>query len=189
MVINVCLKFNIELYNYRLAGPARAHVTIEDVLSTSRAPTTVAKYKKAFENWKLWCQRNSVCDIPAQKADIGRYYICLFNSGAPFSRIEIAHCAIKWFHDCSPLIGQNPCDSKYLRLVIEGCKRILSRPKVKKEPITPEILSKLVFKYGNGNDLKDIRLCAMTLLSYAGFFRHSELVDLRVCDVQFCPSY
>ncbi len=167
----------------------RAFLTVEDVLNISRAPATVTRYRKAFEDWKDWCNRNSVNIIPAQKEDIARYYMFLYNNGAPYSRLEIAHCAIKWFHDCAPFTESNPCDSKYLRLVLDGCKRMLARPKNKKEPITPDILARIVCKYGNSRDLKDIRLCAMTLLAYAGFFRHSELVDLRVADVQFFPSH
>ncbi len=54
---------------------------------------------------------------------------------------------------------------------------------LKKEPITPEILKAVISKY-ESNSLMDIRLCTMMLISYAGFLRHSELINIRRCDIQ-----
>lgn len=159
------------------------HKSIEEVLMASRAPSTVNKYKKGFAGWESWCAANCVGVFPAQKKDIARYYMNMYNCNAPYSRIENAHFSIKWFHDCSPLVDFNPCDSKFLQLLLAGLKRLMDHPKNKKEPITPDILNRIVLKYGYSSSLKDIRLCAMTLLAYAGFLRHSELAELKLCDI------
>lgn len=165
------------------------HKSLQEVLMASRATSTVAKYRKAFEDWKSWCAINCVCELPAQKADIARYYMSMYNNDAPYSRIEGAHFGIKWFLDCSPVTEVNPCNSRFLHLLLAGLKRILAHPKCKKEPITPDILNKLVNKYGCSNCLKEARLCSMTLLAYAGFFRHAELVELRECDISVHTSH
>lgn len=54
----------------------------------------------------------------------------------------------------------------------------------KKDPITPEILRKIVHIYVNlKSSLKNLRTVYMCLLSYSGFSRFSELVILRGIDI------
>jgi integrase len=127
--------------------------------------------------------------LPANKEDISRYFIDLYNQQAPYSRIETVFYAVKWKHDCSSEVNHNPCDSKFLHSVIQGLKKLLSKPIVKKEPITPGMLRDIVNKYGQSSNLMDIRLCSMLLLSFAGFLRHSELVNIRRCDLDLCVSH
>ena len=134
--------------------------SIEEVLSVSRAPATVSKYNRAVSAWKNWCAAHKVRAIPAEPQDVANYYMSQYNNGAPYSRIETAHYSLKWFHDCSPLTINNPCDSKFIRLLLAGLKRILAKPKNKKNPITPDILSKIILKFGDSNVLSDVRLCA-----------------------------
>ena len=61
---------------------------------------------------------------------------------------------------------------------------------MKKEPITPDILPKIVLLYGNKYcNLKDLRIACMCLLGYAGFLRFSELASLKRSDISFFPSH
>lgn len=163
--------------------------SIEDVLTASRAPSTGMKYNRSISKWKVWCSDHKVCALPADHHDLGDYYMALFNAGAPYSRIETAQYAIKWFHDCSPCTEANPCDSSFIKQVLAGLRRITAKPISKKDPVTPEILSRIVNIYGFSDNLMNIRLCTMTLIAYAGFFRHSELVNLRICDVFLSSSH
>ena len=58
--------------------------------------------------------------------------------------------------------------------VIAGAKGRLAHKTVKKERITPDILSKLVEKFGQAEaPLSDTRTLTMCLVGYAGFFRLS----------------
>ena len=51
--------------------------------------------------------------------------------------------SIKWHHDfhcaCS-----NPCDDRIVNYIMEGGKRILSKPILKKDPIQFEVLEKII---------------------------------------------
>ena len=52
------------------------------------------------------------------------------------------------------------------------------------------MLNKIVVKYGQEkNSLCDIRICCMCLISYAGFLRFSELVNLRRSDLEFFNTH
>ena len=95
---------------------------------------------------------------------------------------------IKWYHDFKLL--ENQCVHKMIILMIEGSKRILSRPVSKKEPITAEHLKHIVQIFGADlKNLMNIRICAMFLLGYAGFLRHSEIANLKMCNLNFFDTY
>ena len=83
----------------------------------------------------------------------------------------------------------NPCDTKFIQLVLAGIKKILARPVTKKEPITPDILRMVIGKFAGEDNLMNIRNCSMFLISYEGFLRHNELANLRLCDVEIYDSH
>ena len=70
-----------------------------------------------------------------------------------------------------------------MKQVKEGVIRKLSKPAVAKEPLTPEIIQKIVQAYGTGTNLLDLRFVTMCLLGYAGFLRFDELVNIRRSDI------
>ena len=75
--------------------------------------------------------------------------------------------------------------------VLAGIKRKLACPTVKKEPITPEILSTLVSKFGQQDaSLSDIRTLCACLLGFAEFFfRFDELAKLYESDIVVCKEH
>ncbi|XP_071499136.1 integrase/recombinase xerD homolog [Diadema antillarum] len=163
--------------------------TLTKILAASRADNTVYKYKRAWLAWEEWCTQFKVNSALAEPEDISRYLIHLYQSGAPYSRMESAFYAIKWHYDCNPKVHINPCDRKFLHIVLQGLKKLLYKPIVKKEPITPEILKAVVEKYSSSTSLVDIRLCAMILIAYAGFLRYDELINIRRCDLDMYVSH
>ena len=158
-------------------------------MEASRAESTVTKYSRAFVKWEEWCKQNNISPMKAKQDDLARYFVKLYNDKKPYSTIENAFYAMKWKFDCNPEILHNPCDLKFLKLLIDGFKRILAKPTVQKEPITTDMLSKIVSKFGNCDKLMHIRMCAIFLISFAGFFRNEELINLRLCDVELSPSH
>ena len=65
----------------------------------------------------------------------------------------------------------SPYSSNIVKNLLETRKRLLGKTKNKKEPITPDHLAALVNKFGNAKaSLKDLRLLALCLIGYAGFF-------------------
>jgi len=158
-------------------------------MEASRAESTVKKYKNAIAAWEVWCRLNRMSVLCPSHLDLARYFIDMYNNDAPFSRIETAFYGIKWKLDTSSNgCDKNPCDLRFLHLLLEGLKRILAKPIHRKEPITPEILRKVVQKFDDGG-LKGIRICSMLLLAYAGFLRFNELSSLKLCDIDICSSH
>ena len=75
--------------------------------------------------------------------------------------------------------------------VLAGAKRQLACLTVKKEPITPEILTKLVDKFGQEDaSLLNVHTLTVVLVGYAGFLRFDEFeFNLKESDVQILEEH
>lgn len=84
---------------------------------------------------------------------------------------------IKWAHN---VVGiPSPTHSFLVWNILEGAKRRLSVPKVKKDPITPEILDFFFDKWYCVDNLYNQRTVCACLLGYSGFLRVSELLAFK----------
>ena len=73
--------------------------------------------------------------------------------------------------------------------ILYSAKRSLSRPIVKKEPVTPDMVFSICQKFASANaNLSDLRTAAICFTAFAGFLRFNELANLRCCDVMFCKG-
>ena len=98
--------------------------------------------------------------------------------------VEEAVNAVSWLQRLS---GQNELVSQHplVTSTVEGFQRLLAKPKVKKQPITPDILREIVGSLRQQPSLTELRLAAICLLAYAAFLRFDELRKLRGLDVKF----
>ena len=94
---------------------------------------------------------------------------------------------LNWLHKTLNLC--NPCDSHMVRTVKEAAKRVLSKPVVKKEPMSPYNLKRLVTKLKHNTDLLKMRTLTLALVSYAGFLRYDEASRIRRSDIVFERGY
>lgn len=108
--------------------------------------STNRKYEVYFKKFKEWCVRNTVNYSPASVASVAIYISGLVQQSVSESVLLAHFYSIKWFHDFNLL--ENPCVHKMIILMMEGSKRILSRPASKTEPITAEYLKHIVQKFG-----------------------------------------
>ena len=162
---------------------------LPEICLKSRADNTVKKYKYAFNKFAQWCSKfqPSISSLPASDLYVSLYLVYLTDCNSS-SKIEEAVYAISWAHKLAGL--PDPCSSSLVTSTREGSKRITSRPVIKKEPITPEMLKSLVTVYGNNTtNLYHVRTLTMCLIGYAGFLRFSEIVNLRMCDIKFFPDH
>ena len=132
---------------------------------------------------------NHVCHFPPNPFQIAVYLQCLLNEAySPSSVLNTVYSIDRALQ----LAGLSKISSHPLvASMVSASQRILGRPKVKKDPITPEILkalveSKITDKSPSVCNLRSFALC---LIGYAGFFRFSELCHIKACDVKFFPSY
>ena len=85
---------------------------------------------------------------------------------------DIVH-ALAWLNGAVGL--PSPTASSFISTILEGLQRTLTKPTVKKAPITVDIVKAMV-------EDTDLRLITTCLLRFAGFLRFDELAKLRATD-------
>ena len=150
----------------------------------SRADSTSKKYLGAYRRWKVWADaRQGVPSFPVKEVHLVLYMQHLSESTGSKAAVEEAVHALSWLHG---LAGLQPLGGLPLvQTTLEGLKRTLARPKVRKEPITADMLKAMVEAAGPVPSLTEIRLLAVCLLAFAGFMRCDELVKLKCDDITF----
>ena len=93
-----------------------------------------------------------------------------------------AFYSIRWAHYVISVIS--PTESFVAKSILGGAKTRLCVPTVKKEPVT-ELLQKMYDSLLSAKNVYNQRAMCACLLAYAGFMRISELLNLRICDINF----
>lgn len=158
------------------------------VMMRARELKTTRSYQLSFQKWKKWCQDIGISTLPAKEEYVCLYLIKVLQESSSPAGMDQAFYALKWAHDVAGI--PNPCEMKIVKLCLEGCKRVLAKPKKKKEPITSEIIENIVLRFGSSqSNLYDLRGSLLCVLGFAGFLRYSELAHLRRCDICFFDNY
>ncbi|CAG2202531.1 unnamed protein product [Mytilus edulis] len=173
--------------------PPALHTNVDvlvDLLSESKADSTVKTYHAGFIRWKKWAVHNGIsrCDIlPAKSLHVALYLSSLVQNSRTASPVISAFYSIQWAHH---MIGQtSPTVNLVVKNVLEGAKRRLATRIEKKEPVTPELLSKMYSSSFKEYNVMSQRIICACLLAYSGFLRVSELLNIRRCDINFELGY
>ena len=164
-----------------LRRPAEALPTT--VLS-SKADSTTKKYLGAFKRWKLWAEaRQGVLAFPVQDIHLALYLQHLGESVESRAAAEKAVHALAWLHQMAglPSVGGAPL----MQATLAWFRHRLVQPKVRKEPVTADMLRAMVDSMGQDPSLSDIKLLAICLVAFAGFMRCDELLKLQCSDIAF----
>lgn len=78
----------------------------------------------------------------------------------------------------------SPLGNPFIKATLEGLRRSLAKPTIKKEPVTVDMLEAIVKDTDKSGSLTDLRLATACLLAFSGFLRFNELICLRPCDFE-----
>ena len=125
--------------------------------------------------------------LPAKPVHIAIYLQHVLESNNSSSSFDAAFYAVKWAHEIAGMAS--PSNNQVVSRVREAAKRILGagRPD-KKEPLSVEVLKEIV----EGADLSNVlqlRNVCLYVLSYAGFFRSEEVLNIRMCHIRFYEGF
>ena len=162
--------------------------TIPEILSKSIAPNTLKSYAQGYKTWKQWSSTfTDIQNLPAKAADVALFIAATIQANGKFGKIESMYNGLNWIH--TAINVKNPCDSGMVRKMREAAKRILSKPVKKKTPISPYNLKQLTKKLRKNINVLSMRTLNIALISYAGFLRYDEVIELRGNDIMFEKSY
>ena len=162
------------------------------MLAKSRADSTAKKYLVEIRRFLAWCRQNSVADsYPFSPTVVTLYLFQLFaHQHKSYSVLVMVHATLKWFHSFVPINVPNPLDDAFSKNVIESAKRRKGNLSLKKEPISTELIKKIINKFASeGASLKDLRIAALCTLGFAGFFRFSELSNILCKHIVFLQDH
>ena len=148
----------------------------------SRADSTSKKYLRAYQRWKTWAEaRHEVPAFPVQAVHLALYLQHLSESVQPKTAAEEAVHALSWLHEVAGLesVGSMPI----VQATLSGLRRVLAKPKTRKEPITADMLKAMVVSVGSDPSQTEVRLLSMCLIAFAGFLRCDELIKLKCSDI------
>ena len=178
---------------YRLSDDDRRR--IEQYLEQSLAVNTRRAYNTAWRAFLRYCNRKHVRAFPADPITLMDYVTWLAGvKKISQSSIQVAVAALTYIHDhvdtgvsTEDRRRMNPARDPRFQQVFRGVRRATRAPKAVKQPLTIDLIEKLVGVI-TGNTLADARLKALILVGFAGAFRRSELVGIELKHVHFQRS-
>jgi site-specific recombinase XerD len=144
------------------------------------APATLKAYRTDARLFAAWCSERGVAALPASPETVATYLSAIATEGAKFSTVRRRVAAIKFAHETDD--RESPTGSRLVRATLAGIRRTIGVAQVKKAPATANRLVEMIRLCPT--TLPGMRDRAMLLLGFAGAFRRSELVALRVEDLQ-----
>lgn len=157
-------------------------------MKNAKSRSTNKKYDSYFSKFRDWCLKHSFVHLPASLSTVALFFGGLVQQRVSTSVLEAYFYSINWTHEFS--LSSNPCEDKFLKLVLEGEKRMLSKPINKKEPINTDILRQLMdFSSKDSANVLKLRSFVMCLLGFSGFFQFSELSNIRMFDTKWENAY
>lgn len=159
-----------------------------DTVKKSKSDATNKKYDSCFSKFKSWCRQFNLEYLPAKASTVTIYLTSLIQSGCSVSVLNSNFYAVKWYHDMH--LFNDRCSNKLVNIVLEGGKRILSKPIKKKEPITADIIHKLFNFYKNNLAFiqQSFTLYVFTSLCMI-LFRYKELSNIRMTNIAFYDTH
>ena len=140
--------------------------SLQSTVLASRAHSTTSKHLYAFLRWKSSAVAHSeVVVFPARERDLALYLQHLSDTVGSKSTVEEVVNAVGWVHQLAgyPTLAESP----FVQIVLDGLQRNLAKPKVRKEPVTTDMLSALVASLGMAPSLTDVYLVAACLLAFS----------------------
>ena len=157
--------------------------TINNIQS-SKSLNTLRAYKSDFNHFSNFCKKNNFKALPADPKIVS-FYITHLSSNSKVSTLKRRLASISIIHKINGLY----IDIKH-PLIIEnlmGIQRKLGVFQKSKKPILINELKEIIktIESTEKNEIKRIRNKALILVGFAGGFRRSELVNIKLDDLEF----
>ncbi len=153
----------------------RAYLAAEKSSSTRRA------YKADWADFTTWCDRAGEMALPATPVSVAKYIAQLADGGRKVATIERRIAAIRSVHKAAG--HEPPTNAEGVKAVMRGIRRTKGERQTKKAPATADLIAQLLGLFPA--KLAGIRDRAIVLICFAAALRRSELVDLKVNDVDW----
>ena len=161
-------------------SPSEVTPLAEAFAQRSRAANTLRGYRTDWARWTAWAALNGAVQMPANPRAV-EAWLCEEASTHTPGTLGRRVAALRLAHELAGF--PSPIDS-HVRRVLEGIRRTVGRPARRVAPMLLEDLRAAVATL-DLDTLEGLRDRAALTIGWAGAFRRSELVALRVDDVSW----
>lgn len=148
------------------------------------APNTLRAYKADMLEFIAYCEEVGHCALPAEPKTVSDFLIQTVSQGIKSSTIRRKVSSISAIHRLSAL--EDPTKHSEVRITQRKIYRQLGTRFDQAYPITRTLLTKMLSACGN--DLHGLRDRALLLVAYDSMRRRSELISLRIEDIEWLPE-
>ena len=153
-------------------------------LRNSRAPSTRALYRWAWNRVLRACRAMSRCPLPMTEACAAMVIVDAVNDGLVFGSIRIIATVISVAHEIAK--QPDPTKTEAFRSVIRGIGRALTHQQDQKVALTPDELRLIRDSCAaDPNRARGTRDWALVSFGFAGAFRRSEIIARNTADLEF----
>src|SRR6056300_1964023 len=154
-------------------------------LQSSKANNTIRAYKSDFNDFGLFCAKNSFKSLPSEPMIVSLYLTHLSTKDIKMSTIKRRLVSIGVIHK----LKGHYLDTKHPIIIenILGIKRRKGSIQIGKKPLLINNLKLIidVIDKNNYEDLKKFRDRSIILIGFSGGFRRNEIVSLDCDDLDF----
>ena len=158
--------------------------SVKKYISECLSKNTKLNYAVDWKIFVKWCADREIISLPATPETIAAFFSDHADQGYAPPTIVHRCAAIKKAHEFAG--HESPTDHVLVKKTLKGIKRTVQHKPTKKAPATVERIEKMI-SYCD-DSLIGLRDKALLLLGFAGAFRRSELVELKLSDIERTPE-
>jgi site-specific recombinase XerD len=158
--------------------------SVRAYLAAEKSESTRRGYGSDWTDFTTWCEATSEIPLPATPIGVAKYLSQLADGGKKVSTIERRVAAIRYAHKSAG--HEPPTNAEGVKAVMRGIRRTKGRKRTRKAPATAELITRLLALFPD--TLAGHRDKAIVLVCFAAALRRSELVDLKVNDIEWRPK-
>lgn len=148
------------------------------------APNTIRAYFADMLEFISYCDKNDISALPASPATVASFLMQTIDQGIKTSTIRRKAASISAVHRLSSL--DDPTKHPEVKITLRKISRHLGCRFEQAYPVTRPVLDQLI--KACSQDLRGLRNKALLLMAYDSLRRRSELVSLRLHDIDWLPN-
>ncbi len=157
-------------------------------LEHSKAKNTIRAYQSDFNDFRVFCSKNSFRSMPTDPKIVSLYLTHLSTNEAKMSTLKRRIVSIGVIHK----LKGHYLDTKHPSIIenMMGIKRRKGSIQKSKKPLLINVLKALinVIDQQDKKEVKKLRDRSIILIGFSGGFRRNEIVSLDYDDLDFVPE-
>ena len=154
----------------------------------ARKPSTVEKYCQAVRKFVKFCKFSKfTVTLPLDSLSVATYLSYVTETNASMGAVSNIVASLKWLHSFIPGLNANndPLNDTFLSRISEGQKRNLAKAKIRKKPLTNDLIEQIFDMYSKKKNpsLTEMRNTLIPCLAYTLLLRHDELSHISCAHI------